>query len=369
MLSSLHRRPRGRAIAPLLSGLSGGLVAPPPAPPPEAPAPPAHVPAAEPDVHLAEALTRFAPPPREDRVGPPTRALLARIDEADVAEVRARVEPELQAAWNAADPVTREQMTLVLGVHYGVAGILEKTGLRRDAPPEDVHAMGRGPLAAGGDFWISDVLMDAAQECGLVLDRGSRVLDFGCSSGRHLRVLAAWRPDVVWMGCDPNREAIEWADEHLPGIDFFVSPQEPPLDLETGSLDAVLGVSVWSHFSAGAAERWLGEMHRLLRTGGLLVLTTQGFGSIGHYQRIGTMPPELAAAAVEDLLSTGHHFVQAFGEDGDWGVKSDEWGLAYMTLEWLAERMTPHWSVSMYRAARIDTNQDLVVLRREGTGG
>jgi len=53
-------------------------------------------------------------------------------------------------------------------------------------------------------------------------------------------------------------------------------------------------------------------------------------------------------------------------EAGDWGVKDTEWGMAYMTLEWLAELVTPDWSVELFEAARIDTNQDLVVLRRSG---
>ena len=39
--------------------------------------------------------------------------------------------------------------------------------------------------------------------------------------------------------------------------------------------------------------------------------------------------------------------------------------MAYMTLDWLAERATPAWSIALHETARIDTNQDLVVLRRE----
>jgi SAM-dependent methyltransferase len=354
VLSSLHRRPRGRAIAPLLAGLTAGRV--PAGPPVEEPAAPGGLPAA---------LARYELRDREPRVGPPTRDLLARLDAADVEEVRRRVEPDLREYWETVDPATSEQMKLILGVHYGVPAILEKTGLRPDQPPEDVHAMGRGPLAAGGDFWIADVLIDAALACGLELEDGGRVLDFGCSSGRHLRVLEAWRPDVAWMGCDPNAAAIAWAGEHLPGIEFFTSPQEPPLDLAAGSLDLALAVSVWSHLGPDAARRWLDEMQRLIRPAGLLVLTAQGFGSLAHYLRIGSVPPERGAAAAEDLIAAGHHFHAVFGDDGDWGVKSGQWGTAYMTLEWLAEHATPGWSVALYEAARIDWNQDLVVLRRE----
>jgi SAM-dependent methyltransferase len=342
MLDSLHRRPRGRALAPVLSRLSGGKVAP----------------------SGGDALRAYEPPEYADVLGGPSRALLDRVDDADVAEVRRRVEPELAEVWRTAAPATQEHLKLILGVHYGVEPILAKTGLRPDTPPEDVHAMGRGPFAAGGDFWLADLVAGAAERAGASFESGVSVLDFGSSSGRHLRVLQAWRPEVRWMGCDPNAGAIAWASQHLPGIEFFVSPQDPPLALAGGSLDVVFAVSVWSHFGAGAALAWLEEMHRLIRPGGVLVFTTQGFGSLAHYLRQDAITEAYAVRAVRGLVARGHHYVEAFGESGDWGVRHAQWGMAYMTLDWLAQRTADRWDVALYEGARVDTNQDLVVLRR-----
>ena len=59
----------------------------------------------------------------------------------------------------------------------------------------------------------------------------SEALDFSCSSGRVVRPLAAALPEIVWRGCDPNADAIEWARAHVPGVDFFVSDTKPPLPL------------------------------------------------------------------------------------------------------------------------------------------
>ena len=145
------------------------------------------------------------------------------------------LDEDTRHAWDTALPAAREHLKLVLGVHHGVRPVLEKTGLTTAMPPDEVHAMGRGP-AAGGDFWTADWMAEAARRAGAPLADGDRVLDFGCWSGRHLRVLQAWRPGVRWIGCDPNEGAIGWAAEHLGGIEFFVSPQEPPpLDIRAPS--------------------------------------------------------------------------------------------------------------------------------------
>ena len=356
VLDSLHRRPRGIPLSIFLCQITGGRVPEPPPPPP------IDFDAIRRERTLA-ALRAYEPPVYEDP-SPVTRALLQRLDDEDIAAVMERLDDETRNAWEAASPHTREQLKLIFGVHHGVPSVLSRTGLLNATPPDDVHAMARGPLAAGGDVWTADLVADAALRHGLDFADGLRVLDFGCSSARHLRVLQAWRPEVAWMGCDPNAGAIAWAGEHLPGIEFFVSPQEPPLALDGGSLDGVFAISVWSHFGAGAAGRWLDEMHRVIRPGGLLMFTAQGFPSLAHYLMGGHIDEEYAVTSAEALVTTGHSYVEAFGPGGDWGVESPEWGTAYLTLEWLAQRALPRWALESYEPARIDANQDLIVLRR-----
>ena len=40
--------------------------------------------------------------------------------------------------------------------------------------------------------------------------------NFGCSSGRVVRVLQAAFPQTRWYGCDPLESSINWAKRHLP---------------------------------------------------------------------------------------------------------------------------------------------------------
>ena len=71
---------------------------------------------------------------------------------------RSRPRSATSAAPGAGDRSTKKQLALVFGVWHEIPAVLEKTGLRPDAPPEDVHAMARGPLAAGGAIYYADLL-------------------------------------------------------------------------------------------------------------------------------------------------------------------------------------------------------------------
>lgn len=329
--------------------------------------PPAHgaAPAATPS-DIVDALRAYVPSGYAHEAGLITRALIDRLEDGDRELVLAAADEEWRAYFDAAGEAERQHLVFHYAAHWDVGPVLSRVGLARLVPPDEIHAMARGPLAAGGGLWFADVVADAAKRTGVPISAGQRVLDFGCSSGRVLSALSAWRQDVEWMGCDPNAAAAAWADAHLPHVKAFASPQEPPLDLETGSLDLVFAISVWSHFGESQAVAWLEEMRRVVRLGGALVITTQGVASVAHYLRQGSVTEDYACVATSALLADGHAYFPAFGEDGDWGVKHPEWGMGFMTADWLASRATPGWSLALLEPARIDANQDLVVLVRRG---
>jgi SAM-dependent methyltransferase len=228
-------------------------------------------------------------------------------------------------------------------------------------PPEGVHAMTRGIEHLVGGMRHADLMLAAAGPT----PEGGRGLDFGCSSGRVVRSLAATRSDLEWHACDPNDAAIAWARENLKRIEFFVSPQEPPLPRPDGHFDLVVAISIWSHYGPGAAVAWLDEMHRLVKPGGVLVLTAHGAHSLALFARERARDEQLLARAASALHAEGHFFHDEFGPQGDAGVVHPEWGLAFFTLEWLAARATPAWSVARFAPGAADGNQDVIVLRRE----
>jgi SAM-dependent methyltransferase len=242
--------------------------------------------------------------------------------------------------------------------------VSEKTGLTSDQPPEEVHAMARGPLAAAGGLYEADLVVGAMAGVGADISDVATALDFGCSSGRVVRVLAAAYPHIEWHACDPNAPAITWASEHLSEIHFFVNDQDPPLPLALGSLDLVYAISIWSHFEPPTGISWFEEMHRLIRPGGHLVCTTHGPTSIDFYATNGLRTPEQAGEIQDSLYRKGWWYAPEFGEEGDWGVVSSAWGTAFLSPEWLLTQLCPRWRVLEFAPGRNQGNQDVYVLQR-----
>jgi SAM-dependent methyltransferase len=293
---------------------------------------------------------------------PVTDVLYERLDPATVSEVEAQLTPAEQGHWDAAPSGARRRLALAYGVHHGVPEVLNRTGLRSAAPPEEIHAMERGSASAGGSTYSADMVVEAARETGFELGPGKTGLDFGCSSGRVVRVLAAAYPEMEWHGCDPLDAATDWARENLPGISFVHSPERPPLTYSDGSMDLVFAISIWSHFGETAALGWLAEMRRVVRPGGRLVLTTHGPHSIAYASAHGLRQPAQLEEIERALYRDGFWFVDEFGSEGDFGLRDAQWGTAFFSPEWLLGRTGDGWRIGAFHPGRLQDNQDLYVL-------
>jgi SAM-dependent methyltransferase len=281
-----------------------------------------------------------------------------------VHERGARLAPDEKKLWTEATTLERKALTLAFGLHHDVPGVAAKTGLSPAVPPPEVHAVKRGPRTAGGAYYYADLVVEALSRAHVGPRRGDRALDFGCSSGRVARVLAAAYPDVEWHGCDPIASSIAWARDNLPGITFAVSSETPPLAYPAGAFDFVFAISIWSHFAEPAALRWFAEMRRIVKPGGHLMLTTHGYASVAHYARHRYASPAELDEVMRTTYTRGYWFARTFGERGDHGIVNPEWGLTCVTAEWLLAHLCPDWHVVEFAPGRVEDNQDLVVLAR-----
>ena len=117
---------------------------------------------------------------------------------------------------------------------------------------------------------------------GIDLSQAKDVWDLGCGCGRIARWLA---PAVIaaggsFTGSDINQRLVDWTAAHLPG-QYVLNRLRPPTSLAKGSIDLVYAYSVLTHLREDAVVRWLREVQRVVRPGGLALLTfhDEGYAS------------------------------------------------------------------------------------------
>jgi hypothetical protein len=317
--------------------------------------------------HPSEFVREAAPQGLLVDQGGASGALLARLGGDEVRQVERRIHEDADLAQKyaaAPDDVTRRRLLVAFGAWLGSSQLAERTGLSRAEPPSEVHAMARGPLAAAGGLDEADMIVDALMSAGVEIGSLSAALDFGSSSGRVVRVLAAAFPEIHWRACDPNEPAIAWARENLGGIEFFVSPQAPPLPLPGESQDLICAISIWSHFGPRLGIRWFEEMRRVIRPGGWLVCTTHGLTSLATYATRKLRTADQSREIAESLYSRGWWYAQEFGPQGDWGIVNAQWGSTFLSPEWMLTQLCPMWRVVEFAPGRLQNDQDVYVLQR-----
>lgn len=102
------------------------------------------------------------------------------------------------------------------------------------------------------------------------------ILDWGCGPARITRHLKRIFPTAMVSGCDTNTTTINWNKAHIKEIDFVQQNHQPPLPFMNQQFDLIIGFSVLTHIPATAQHEWLSELHRILKQGGIVWMTTHG---------------------------------------------------------------------------------------------
>jgi SAM-dependent methyltransferase len=174
----------------------------------------------------------------------------------------------------------------------------------------------------------------------------SRVLDFGCGWGRLTRFFLRDVEPGNLVGIDVDETAIADCRETNPWCRFERSTVLPPSGLDSGSFDLVYAYSVYSHLSEEAHLRWLEEFERLLRPGGILLLTTLGRGFIERSAQWASADP------AAPLVSWKQRAAGLFFPANDWTHAYDRGDFCYRAID---ERANPHFGFACISESYVRT--------------
>ena len=120
--------------------------------------------------------------------------------------------------------------------------------------------------------FISQLIQDNLQQESL------SICEWGCGPARILRHIPSFfeNRSIQLKGFDYNTRSIAWCKENIPVISFENNALTPPLPCNNNTFDCVYNLSVFTHLSKEMHFQWIKELMRVVKPGGLIIITTHG---------------------------------------------------------------------------------------------
>ena len=206
----------------------------------------------------------------------------------------------------------------------------------------------------GGATIANRIAHYLAQVHGRALTDMGAVLDWGCGCGRVSRYLKK-------LGCrnlhgvDVDEANVAWCVGNLPEVAVQLSELQPPLPFPDAHFDLIIGISIFTHLREPTQFAWLEELARVLKPGGLAIVTVMSEGQIAL--QAGT------AADIENVRSKGFVVTDdndqlRLGEDAE-----NYYVNVYHSKAYLYENWNKYLNI-VEIVPFMGTHQDAVVLRR-----
>jgi SAM-dependent methyltransferase len=197
----------------------------------------------------------------------------------------------------------------------------------------------------------------------------SSVYDFGCGCGRLVRWFPLALERVRCFGSDVRVASVDWCRENLEGR-FFANRVQPPLELESDSIELTVSLSIFSHLNRASNLAWIRELARVTRRDGLILLTTHGSFTLAltarspEHQKSLSMSADEARAYLRSLERERFLFHRSPAElvaklDG---VEPD-YGQAFFTQNFVGEEWREWVELVGYVPVALNLIQDFFVLR------
>lgn len=222
-------------------------------------------------------------------------------------------------------------------------------------PPAELRFNVVGPVSIpaflAGGMQIVDDMERVLRSASTSLAQCRDLLDFGCGCGRlPLALQQRWR-DLNVAGCDVDERAIRWCQANLAGR-YVINGALPPTPFADDSFDVIWCGSVFTHLDEDRQDRWLVELRRILRPGGILLASVHG-----PY----CWEPRLPLWTRAALRKRGFLFMTT---GADSGIHPDWYQVACHTEAYVKEHWSATFEILGYVAQGLGNYQDVVVARK-----
>jgi SAM-dependent methyltransferase len=100
----------------------------------------------------------------------------------------------------------------------------------------------------------------------------SRICDFGSGIGNSIPYFRTYFPDAALTSSDVSERSLTLGRQRYPGNGHTVLIEENRIPCETDTFDVAFSACVFHHIPHEEHVKWLTELHRITRPGGLIAI-------------------------------------------------------------------------------------------------
>ena len=239
----------------------------------------------------------------------------------------------------------------------------------RPVPPRRIRASVGQPSASRyreEGAIVAGELQELLESLGRPVSSFESICDLASGPGKILGCVR-WDTASSVTAVDVNADAIDWLRRQMPRVKARAEQPWPPTMIPAGSFDLIYSISLFTHLSERAQDAWVAEVSRLLKPGGLGVITVHGIVAFEGFKggrRQGISEGDAAAlrrcGSLEDEAFV--FLPEAHPDRRTPGVESD-WGLAFHGHSYIRQRWTDAVRVDAILPSALNFSQDVVIVR------